>query len=105
MYRGVVTQPMGDVDPRFLTRSRIRVYGGTTNCWGGWTVPLAALDFEHRTLNPSSIWPIKRDDLKHYYSEAVRYCSLPAEIAVDPWVYDDAGWWEGKTVQPIEAIR
>ena len=105
MYDGVVTRPMAGIDPRFLTRSRIRVYGGTTNCWGGWTVPLANADFDHRELSPNSFWPIRRDALKHYYSEAVRYCSLPAEIAVDPWVYDDARWWEGKTVQPIEAIR
>ncbi len=50
-----------------LEHSRLRFFGGTTNIWGGRSVPLAAIDFEQRDWVPHSGWPISLDDLQHYY--------------------------------------
>jgi len=50
-----------------LEHSRLRFFGGTTNIWGGRSVPLDHLDFEKRDWVPHSGWPIGLDDLQHYY--------------------------------------
>ncbi len=54
--------PDGDADD-FLKQSRIRCYGGTTNCWGGWTRPLVKEDFDRSDLQPPLKWPITWNDL------------------------------------------
>jgi len=100
LYQGEVLNPrMRQIDPRFLTRSRIRCYGGTTNCWGGWTRPLSPIDFDRSDLDPKFVWPIPYDDLNSYYQVAItKYCSLGTW---HPSAYDDPNYWVGKTVQPI----
>lgn len=50
-----------------LDHSRLRFFGGTTNIWGGRSVPLDRIDFEKRDWIPHSGWPITRDELDPYY--------------------------------------
>jgi len=53
-----------------LDHSRLRFFGGTTNIWGGRSIPLDPIDFEKRDWVPHSGWPIKLDDLQGYYRTA-----------------------------------
>ena len=53
-----------------LDHSRLRFFGGTTNIWGGRSVPLDRIDFEKRDWVPHSGWPITLDDLQPYYKIA-----------------------------------
>ena len=50
-----------------LEHSRLRFLGGTTNIWGGRSVPLDRIDFEKRDWIPHSGWPITLDTLEPYY--------------------------------------
>ena len=50
-----------------LEHSRLRFFGGTTNIWGGRSVPLDRMDFEKRNWVPHSGWPISLVDLQSYY--------------------------------------
>ncbi|MBV9109933.1 MAG: GMC family oxidoreductase, partial [Gemmatimonadetes bacterium] len=101
LYEGTVSPEMEAIDPHFLTRSRIRVYGGTTNCWGGWTRPLAPEDFDRRDLDPLMVWPVSRAALEPFYGIALRYCSLPP---FSPYRYDDAPYWMDKADRPLRAL-
>ena len=44
----------------FFIDSRIRCYGGTTNCWEGWTQPLSLVDYDRREINAAYWWPFGR---------------------------------------------
>jgi choline dehydrogenase-like flavoprotein len=89
LYRGVESDEMRGIDPDFLTRSRLRAYGGTTNCWGGWTRPLSRIDFQRIDLGQT--WPISSEVLYPvYFNEAMKYCSLPP-VGVDR--YDQEAFW------------
>lgn len=46
-----------------LTASRLRYFGGTTNHWGGWCLPLDPIDFEPRDDLPYHGWPFPRSHL------------------------------------------
>lgn len=49
---------------------RLRYFGGTTNHWSGWCMPLLEEDFEERDWIPHSGWPIDLDELRPYYERA-----------------------------------
>ncbi|HLJ86368.1 MAG TPA: GMC family oxidoreductase [Candidatus Angelobacter sp.] len=104
LYNGEVLNPrMRAIDPRFPIRSRIRCYGGTTNCWGGWTRSLSPIDFDRSDLDPKFVWPIHPDALDPYYKLAiVKYCSLGNWNAAD---YDNASYWVDKTIQSIAPFQ
>ena len=70
-----------------LDQSRSRYFGGSSNCWGGFSRPLDQHDFETREWVPNSGWPISRDDLEPYYRRA------QAILQLGPFDYD-AGKWE-----------
>ena len=101
LYEGTVSPEMKEIDPNFLTRSRIRVYGGTTNCWGGWTRTLAPADFDRRDLDPLMVWPVSRAELEPFYAIAQRYCSLPP---FEPYRYDQPRWWLDKATAPLAEL-
>lgn len=69
-----------------LNVTRLRFFGGSTNHWSGWCVPLDELDFERRDWIPHSGWPIKRQDLNPYYKDAQKLCQL------GPFEYDSNYW-------------
>jgi choline dehydrogenase-like flavoprotein len=101
LYEGELTSQMQQIDPRLLLRSRIRVYGGTTNCWGGWTRTLSPIDFERSDLDPTSAWPIDAAEVHPYYVAALHDCSLGD---FDPDDYDRPEAWVGRTEAPIAAL-
>jgi len=78
-----------------LDHSRLRFFGGTTNIWGGRSVPLDRIDFEKRDWVPHSGWPITLDDLQPYYQIA--------HDSLELGEYDyEAGIWEKLKLGPIK---
>jgi choline dehydrogenase-like flavoprotein len=69
-----------------LDHSRLRFFGGTTNIWGGRSVPLDPIDFATRDWVPHSGWPITLEHLQGYLHEAHDALELGA------YDYSDANW-------------
>src|SRR5579859_723762 len=66
LYQGAETgQPYLD-----LTTCRLRYFGGTTNHWGGWCLPLDPIDFEDREGLPFRGWPFAKAVLDPFYARA-----------------------------------
>ena len=61
--------------------SRMRVFGGSCNLWGGGCIPIGKL--EAREWVPDSHWPIAYEDLEPYYRHARDFCHLPAHEFVE----------------------
>jgi choline dehydrogenase-like flavoprotein len=73
-YEGTfVTRPW----PGYLSWSRVRHLGGSTNHWAGWCRPLEALDFETRSWIPHSGWPFGRETLTPFYDRACAWVEVP----------------------------
>jgi len=53
-----------------VAATRLRLFGGTTNHWGGHCVPLEPDDFEAKSWIPDSGWPITYSDILPYYRRA-----------------------------------
>ena len=111
LYAGEITKPMDDIDKDFLTRSRIRVFGGTTNCWGGWTRPLSDIDFDRSDMDnawpwPMSLkWPISPKELRPYYQEALQYCALDRPgYPIAPEDYENPDLWPSRTTEAAEPL-
>ncbi|WP_109125836.1 GMC oxidoreductase [Dyella sp. C11] len=62
-----------DFDPG---TSRMRVFGGSCNLWGGGCIPLSTDDLTPRDWVPDSGWPIGYADLEPYYGRARSFCQL-----------------------------
>ncbi len=68
---------------------RLRYFGVTTNHWGGWCVPLDAIDFEQRANFPYSGWPFDRSYLEPWYRRAHEVCQIgPFDYAPVHWGLD-----------------
>ncbi|HEX2594193.1 MAG TPA: GMC family oxidoreductase [Rhizomicrobium sp.] len=67
LYAGTKT---GNVNYLELDGSRLRMLGGASNHWGGWTRPLDPSDFEKREWLPFSGWPIPYGELARYFPHA-----------------------------------
>jgi choline dehydrogenase-like flavoprotein len=65
-----------------LDGSRLRMLGGATNHWGGWTRPLDPIDFERHDWLPHSGWPISYHALAAYFPRAQEL------IEAGPVLYD-----------------
>lgn len=65
-----------------LDGSRLRMLGGASNHWGGWTRPLDPSDFEKRDWLPHSGWPIGYQTLAPYFPRAQEL------IETGPVLYD-----------------
>jgi choline dehydrogenase-like flavoprotein len=59
-----------------LTVSRLRYFGGTTNHWGGYCLPLDPIDFERRDDFPYHGWPFPKSYLDPWYARAQKVCRL-----------------------------
>ena len=82
LYRGTVGSFLGKVDPAFLDRSRLNMYGGTTNHFGFWARPLDRADYMPRPGFRRAGWPIDERELTPYYVDcpslrAIRTLQLP----------------------------
>lgn len=83
LYKG---QSIGDPF-QDLTASRLRFLGGTTNHWGGWCLPLEAIDFEPRGDEfPHHGWPFSKAQLDPWYKRAQEVCQL------GPYDYRPSRW-------------
>ena len=71
--------------------SRLRHFGGSTNHWGGYCVPLDPEDLEKHDWIPDSGWPIGWRELSKIYPRAQAVCEI------GPYVYDDSLWRRTKT--------
>ncbi len=88
LYDGEVTGH----DALDLTGIRLRMFGGTSNHWGGHCLPLDRLDFSRRPLSGMSGWPFDFDHLRPFYGRAHVYCDLgPFDYsrALTPGLGDD----------------
>jgi choline dehydrogenase-like flavoprotein len=75
-----------DFDP---STSRMRVFGGSCNLWGGGCITLSTDDLRPRDWVPDSGWPIGYDELEPYYARALSFCQL-----------GDIGFTEGTFTAP-----
>ncbi len=67
-----------------LRTSRLRLFGGSTNHWGGLCRRLEATDFETRSWIEASGWPITLRELEPYYERASTLLGLPEELGDRP---------------------
>lgn len=65
-----------------LAATRMRFFGGSTNCWTGFCTPLDPSDFETREWVPESGWPLDRATLEPFYRRAQPLLDL------GPFFYD-----------------
>lgn len=83
LYRGAAT----GIDYQFADGCRARFLGGSSNCWGGWSRPLDAWDFEQRDWIPHSGWPFGLQEMTPFYARAHEVLKLgPTNF--------DPGFWE-----------
>jgi len=59
-----------------LDACRFRLFGGSTNRWGGWCRPLEPVDFERREWLPWSGWPIGEAALEPYHADTAKLFEL-----------------------------
>lgn len=88
IYRGSTGPFMSRVNPNFLTSSRQRMYGGTTNHFGFWARPLDEADLRPRPGYRDAYWPLTLEELNPYYLAANAYGDY------GPNNYDDLEFWE-----------
>jgi choline dehydrogenase-like flavoprotein len=69
-----------------LRYSRLRLFGGSSEHWGGWSTPLDDIDFQVRDWVPYSGWPFDKSHLDPYYERAQTVCRL------GPYRYDAEFW-------------
>lgn len=70
LYAGIESGTLLGPDTEYLTETRNRYYGGTTNSWNGWCRPLDPEDFENREWVAESGWPIEKTELETYHRRA-----------------------------------
>lgn len=58
--------------------TRVRAVGGTTNSWGGQSLPFLPLDFERRDWVENSGWPIAFEEVSQFYDRANRFIGVDA---------------------------
>lgn len=88
LYHGTVGDFLHKVDPIFLQRSRLNMYGGTTNHFGFWARPLDRADIISRPGFRHADWPFDRSELTPYYVDAHRIGHF------GPFNYDDMAFWQ-----------
>ncbi|MEI6875184.1 MAG: GMC oxidoreductase [Spirochaetota bacterium] len=88
IYGGTYGDFLAKVDPLFLRRSRLHMFGGTTNHFGFWSRPLDETDFLPRPGYRQASRPLRLVDLTPYYREAMEYGHY------GPLNFDDLPYWE-----------
>ncbi len=88
IYKGTVGSFLEKVDPIFSDRSRLNMYGGTTNHFGFWSRPLDPIDYVSRPGYREASWPFDARELRVYYQDAHHFGHF------GPFNYDDMDFWE-----------
>ena len=78
--------------------TRLRLFGGSSNHWGGYCRPLDAIDFEQRDWVPFSGWPFAVDELIPYYQPAAEI------VEVAPGHFDDGDYWQRMTGERLPEL-
>ncbi len=76
LYRGQESGRLLRENKIYLTTSRLRYFGGTTNHWTGWCRPLDPGDFEDRPWIAGSGWPFPFEDLLPFYKRAAELVEI-----------------------------
>jgi choline dehydrogenase-like flavoprotein len=71
-----------------LAGNRLRLFGGSSNHWGGFCRPLDPIDFEQRDWVPYSGWPFGIEELDPYYPRAADL------VEIAPLRFHDKAYWE-----------
>ncbi|NOT63776.1 MAG: GMC family oxidoreductase [Acidobacteria bacterium] len=99
IYQGVLGPFMHNVDPIFLTRSRLNMYGGTTNHFWFWASPLSEADLQPRPGYRDAYWPLDLAELNRYYPDANAFGGF------GPFNYQDIDFWaQALYGQPFAAL-
>ena len=88
LYQGTAGDFLQKVDPDFLQRSRLNMYGGTTNHFGFWARPLDPADTMTRPGYREAGWPFDERELTPWYIDAHQFGRF------GPFNYDDMAFWE-----------
>jgi choline dehydrogenase-like flavoprotein len=84
--------------PYVVAEHRRRMFGGSSNCWGGWCCPLSDQDFASRPwVADSPGWPIAPDEISAYYPEAKKFLNL-GEARFD------VAYWAARLGNPVSPI-
>jgi choline dehydrogenase-like flavoprotein len=70
--------------PYELDTTRSRYFGGSTNCWGGFSRPFEDYHFQARDWVPESGWPIGPADVESYYGAAHEACGIENDYRPEP---------------------
>ncbi len=99
LYEGTVGEFLAKVDPIFPQRSRLNMYGGTTNHFGFWARPLDAADMMARPGYRDAGWLISPEELRPYYVAAHEFGHF------GPFNYDDMSFWRRVLyARPFDAL-
>lgn len=90
LYQGPAEGTCLEPGSAYLSATRLRYLGGTTNHWAGWCRPLDPVDFERRDWIADSGWPIAYEEFEaHIPAAAAILETLPFPESPDP----DYGAW------------
>ena len=70
--------------PYGLSGSRLRLLGGSSNCWAGRCGELDEEDFLSRDWINDAEWPIQKKDLNRYYDEAALFLDINRNKIINP---------------------
>ena len=87
--------------PYGVKGSRLRFYGGSTNCWGGMCGELNEDDFKERDWVPGSGWPINKEDLLPYYKKAATFLGISYSSVKNPEGVDGFKKFDGLESQSL----
>ena len=79
LARAEIVDPTRHDDMRIAT---VRRLGGTSNLWGGRSMPLDPVDFVPRPFVGGVRWPIGFDDVAPHYATACRYVGCGEAVSV-----------------------
>ncbi|MBV7379794.1 GMC oxidoreductase [Maritimibacter dapengensis] len=68
-----------------LAEARLRMFGGTSNHWGGRCIPLDSYDFEPHPGFPETGWPISKGDLDPYLAGACEVVEITNDFKVEQY--------------------
>ena len=88
LYQGTTGDFLRKVDPVFPQRSRLNMYGGTTNHFGFWARPLDPADYMPRPGYREAGWLFDETELAPWYAEAHHFGRF------GPFNYDDMDFWQ-----------
>lgn len=77
LYSGEVS---GRDLPHGLKHSRMRFFGGSTNCWAGGLGFLDPIDFVERKWMNMSGWPLPKNSLDEYYKKSLDFLNVDVSL-------------------------